>query len=31
MSLLYDILDSAVVKWLFLVLALVMPLASLLT
>jgi NADH-quinone oxidoreductase subunit H len=27
----YDILDSAVVKWLFLVLALVMPLASLLT
>jgi NADH-quinone oxidoreductase subunit H len=27
----YDILDSSVVKWLFLVLALVMPLASLLT
>ncbi|HZJ63064.1 MAG TPA: complex I subunit 1 family protein [Kofleriaceae bacterium] len=27
----YDILDSAVVKWLFVVLALVMPLASLLT
>jgi NADH-quinone oxidoreductase subunit H len=27
----YDILDSAIVKWLFLVLALVMPLASLLT
>ena len=27
----YDILDSSVVKWLFVVLALVMPLASLLT
>src|SRR5215831_886770 len=31
MSIVYAILDSAVVKWLFLILALVMPLASLLT
>src|SRR5262249_19524249 len=31
MSLLYAILDSAIVKWLFVILALVMPLASLLT
>jgi NADH-quinone oxidoreductase subunit H len=31
MSLVYDILDSPAVKWLFLVFALVMPLASLLT
>src|SRR5215208_6578914 len=31
MSLIYDILDNPAVKWLFIVLALVMPLASLLT
>jgi NADH-quinone oxidoreductase subunit H len=31
MSIVYSILDSAAVKWLFVVLALVMPLASLLT
>src|SRR5215813_1055846 len=31
MTWLYDILDSAIIKWLFVILLLVMPLASLLT